>query len=180
MDFSTIKSEQIFQGKVFNVRVDEVQISPDQTMRVDVVEHVEAVVIVPMDHESCIWFVDQYRHAATRMLVELPAGILEPGEDPEKCAVRECREEIGMSPAHLTRLGGFYLSPGYSTEFVHLFLAQDLTAAPLTQDEDEMIRVKRVEIDKVREWLAKGLIVDAKTLAGLFLALHHLQILRWV
>jgi ADP-ribose pyrophosphatase len=179
MNYSTIKSEPIFQGKVFNIRVDEVQIKPDQSMRVDVVEHGGAVVILPIDHDFRIWFVDQYRYPARQRLLELPAGTLDPEEDPQTCAVRECREEIGMSPAHLTHLGGFYLAPGYSTEFVQFFLAQDLTPAPLTQDLDEDIQVKRLTVDEVRNLLNDGQIIDAKSLAGLFLAFQHLHLIHW-
>jgi len=179
MTYSTKKSELIFQGKVFNIRVDEVQKTPGKTMRVDLVEHGGAVIILPFDHESRIWFVHQYRYPAGRRLLELPAGTLDPSEDPEECAIRECREEIGMSPAHLTHLGGFYLAPGYSTEYVQFYLVQDLTPAPLDQDEDEDIFVKCLTVDEIREQIDQGQIQDSKTLAGLFLALQHLQLFTW-
>ncbi len=180
MNYSTKKSELTFQGKVFNIRVDEVQISPDRTVRIDVVEHGGAVVILPIDQESRIWFVNQYRYPAGRRLLELPAGTLDPNEDPEVCAIRECREEIGMSPAHLTHLGGFYLAPGYSTEFVQFFLAQDFSPAPLDQDEDEDIQIERLSVSEVKERIIKGQIHDAKTLAGLLLAFQHLHLIHWV
>jgi ADP-ribose pyrophosphatase len=179
MAYSTKKSELIFQGKVFNIRVDEVQKAPGKTMRVDVVEHGGAVVILPFDHESRIWFVDQYRYPTGHRLLELPAGTLDPGEDPEECAIRECREEIGMIPAQLTHLGGFYLAPGYSTEYIQFFLVQDLSPAPLDQDEDEDIVVKCLAVDEIREWIDHGQIQDSKTLAGLFLAFQYLQLFNW-
>jgi ADP-ribose pyrophosphatase len=179
MDYSTKNSELIFQGKVFNIRVDEVEKIPGKTMRVDVVEHGGAVVILPIDDDTQIWFVDQYRYPARRRLLELPAGTLDPGEAPEDCARRECREEIGMSPDRLTHLGGLYLAPGYSTEFVQLYLAQDLTPAPLAQDEDEDIEITRLTVSEVKEQIKMGQIHDSKTLAGLFLAFQHLQLLEW-
>jgi ADP-ribose pyrophosphatase len=179
MDYATKKTELIFQGKVFNIRVDEVEKTSGKTMRVDVVEHGGAVVILPIDNDSRIWFVDQYRYPARRRLLELPAGTLDPGEDPEDCATRECREEIGMSPARLTHLGGLYLAPGYSTEFVQLYLAQDLTPAPLEQDQDEDIKITRLTVGEVKEWMKKGQIHDSKTLAGLFLGFQHLQLFDW-
>ena len=179
MDYATKKSELVFQGKVFNIRVDEVEKIPGETMRVDVVEHGGAVVILPIDNDDQIWFVDQYRYPARRRLLELPAGTLVPGEDPEDCAIRECREEIGMSPAHLTQLGGLYLAPGYSTEFVQIYLAQDLTPSPLAQDENEDIKIQRLTVSEVKERIKKGQIHDSKTLAGLFLAFQYLQFFDW-
>jgi ADP-ribose pyrophosphatase len=179
MGYSTKKSELVFQGKVFNIRIDEIQTLKGRSMRVDIVEHGGAVIIIPIDEGSRIWFVDQYRYPAGRRLLELPAGTLDPGEDPEVCAVRECREEIGMSPGQLAYLGGIYLAPGYSTEFVHIFLAQDLSPAPLVQDEDEDIKVKCLTLKEIRELMIQGEFNDSKTLAGLFLAFQHLNCLTW-
>ena len=179
MKYVTKNSETVFHGKVFNVRIDEVLKSSGQTMRVDVLEHGGAVIILPVDAENRIWFVDQYRHPAARRLLELPAGTLDPGEEPEVCAVRECREEIGMSPGQLTHLGGFFLAPGYSTEFVQLYLAQELSPAPLDQDEDEDIRVQKFTFEEVKKHLGNGTFYDSKTVAGLFIALQHLGILTW-
>jgi ADP-ribose pyrophosphatase len=177
MSYTTLKSELVFQGKVFNVRVDEVQKDDGKRMRVDVVEHGGAVVIFPMDGESFIWFVDQYRYPAGERILELPAGTLNPGEEPQLCAIRECREEIGMHPGRLTPLGSIYLAPGYSTEFVHIFLAQDLSPAPLAQDEDEDIQLQHLTIKDVMAKLAEHSFRDSKTLAGITLAFHHLGIL---
>jgi ADP-ribose pyrophosphatase len=179
MTYITKHSELIFEGKVFNIHVDEIEKTPGKVMRVDVVEHGGAVVILPIDNDSQIWFVDQYRYPVGRRLLELPAGTLDPDEDPEDCAIRECREEIGMLPTRLTHLGGLYLAPGYSTEFVQLYLAQDLTPAPLAQDEDEDIKITRLTISEIKDRMLKGQIHDSKTLAGLFLAFQHLHLLNW-
>jgi len=84
-----------------------------------------------------------------------------------------------MSPGHLTPLNELYLAPGYSTEHVHFFIAQNLSPAPLTHDEDEDIKVKRLSVREVREWIMKGQIHDSKTLAGLFMAFEHLHLLNW-
>jgi ADP-ribose pyrophosphatase len=108
------------------------------------------------------------------VLLELPAGTLDPGEDPEACAVRECREETGMSPGRITRLGGFFVAPGYSTEFIHLYLAEDLKPAPLTPDEDEDLSVERLTLDRAHDLARSGELRDAKSLAGLALwAIHR-------
>jgi len=179
MEYVTKNSKIIFHGKVFKVRIDEVRRPSGGEMRVDVVEHGGAVVLLPLDQENHVWFVDQYRHPIGQRLLELPAGTLDPGEDPEMCAIRECREEIGMSPGNLTHLGGFYLAPGYSTEFIHLYLAQDLSPSPLNQDEDEDIQVVKLNLEQVKERLSQGKFSDSKTVGGLFLAFQHLGISDW-
>ncbi|NIM93135.1 MAG: NUDIX domain-containing protein [Anaerolineales bacterium] len=176
MDYSTLRSEKIFEGKVFNVRIDDVKLPSGRKMRVDVVEHGGAVVILPLDENSRIWFVDQYRHPAEERVLELPAGTLKPGEDPKDCAIRECREEIGMSPRRLTHLGGFYLAPGYSTEYSELFLAQDLSPSPLPHDADEDLTTECLTLGEVERRIKGAEFHDAKTLAGLLMLYSHLGI----
>jgi len=100
----------------------------------------------------------------------LPAGTLDPGESPEACAARECREEIGMAAGRLAPLGGFFIAPGYSTEYIHLFLAQDLTSAPLPGDEDEELELEVIPFPEIRDWIARGDLRDGKSLAALQLA----------
>ena len=175
MDYTTLQSETIFEGKVFNVRIDTIEHRSGKRMRVDIVEHGGAVVLIPMDAENRITFVDQYRHPTGGRILELPAGTLEADEAPLDCAIRECQEEIGQLPASMVSLGGFYLAPGYSTEYLHIYLARDLHASPLPMDEDEDLRVVRLSLEQVNAHLRKGKFQDAKTLAGLYLALQHLQ-----
>ena len=174
MAYRVLQSETIFQGKVFRVRIDQVESPTGQTMRVDVVEHDGAVVLIPVDGDQHIWFVRQYRHPTGKTLLELPAGTLDPGEDPETCAVREFRDEIGMSPSYLVPLGGAFMAPGYSTEYLHFFLAGNLTPAPLTPDVDEDLYVERLAWEEIMELIAGGELQDTKSLAGLFLARDHL------
>jgi ADP-ribose pyrophosphatase len=179
MEYVTKSSKTVFHGRVFNVRTDEVQRSSEQTMHVDVVEHGGAVVIAPIDHENRVWFVDQYRYPADRRLLELPAGTLEHGEEPEICTIRECREEIGMYPGKITHLGGFFLAPGYSTEYIHLYLAQELSPSPLEQDEDEDIQLLKLNFEQIKQHLENGLFSDSKTVASLFVTFQYLGILTW-
>jgi ADP-ribose pyrophosphatase len=174
MSYRVMHTEIVFQGKVFAVRIDQIEKPSGQTMRVDVVEHHGAVVLVPVDEEGRIWFVQQYRHPTGKWLLELPAGTLDPEEDPEACAVRECREEIGMSPGQLIPLGGTFPAPGYSTEYLHFYLAKDLQVAPLTPDHDEDLSIERLTWDEAMDRIARGELEDAKSLAGLFLALDLL------
>ncbi|UCF61043.1 MAG: NUDIX hydrolase [Anaerolineaceae bacterium] len=170
MKYRVNRTEQVFQGKIFAVRIDQVDKPTGETMRVDVVEHHDAVVLIPVDDEGRIWFVQQYRHPTGKRLLELPAGTLDPGEEPEVGAVRECREEIGMSPGQLTPLGGAFLAPGYSTEYLHFYLAKDLSEAPLTPDHDEDLNIERLTWDEATARIPQGELEDAKSLAGLFLA----------
>jgi ADP-ribose pyrophosphatase len=170
-----IRSERVFQGRAFAVRVDQLRRPDGQITRIDLVEHVGAVALLPLGQDGLIWFVRQYRHPAGKRLLELPAGTLEPGEPPEECARRECREEIGMAPGRLERLGGFYLAPGYSTEYLHVFLAADLQPSPLPGDEDEELEIERLGLEQALQRMRRGEIEDAKSLAALLLGLPLLQ-----
>ncbi len=170
-----IRSEHVFQGKAFDVRVDQLRRPNGETTRIDLVEHVGAVTMLPVDDKGKLRFVRQYRHPAGKRLLELPAGTLEPGEPPEACARRECREEIGMAPGSLRRLGGFYLAPGYSTEYIHVFLATQLQAAPLPGDEEDELQVEALSLDQAVQQMRSGAIEDAKSLAALLLALPELE-----
>jgi ADP-ribose pyrophosphatase len=160
------KSERIFEGKVFNIRIDELKKSTGETWRVDVVEHGGAVVIIPMQADGTILLVKQYRHPTGKELIEYPAGTLDEGELPGDCAIRECREEVGMEPSHIQSLGGFYVAPGYSTEYLQIYLATALKPAPLPQDIDEDIVVQPMSLEQILAKIRVGEIEDAKTVAG--------------
>lgn len=170
MKYQTLQSEPVYQGKAFRVRRDQVRLPDGQLTRLDIVEHIGAVTILPLDADGRIWFVRQYRHAAAQELLELPAGTLEPGEPPEACARREIREETGLAAGELHKLGEFFLAPGYSTEYMHVFLATDLHPDPLPGDQDEFLSVEARPAGEVFEMIARGEIQDAKTLAALLLA----------
>lgn len=175
MSFTTLKSETLFHGRVFDLRRDEVRYPNGLVAQLDIVQHNGAVAMLPLDEEGRIHFVRQYRHAAGAELLELPAGTLEDGETPETCARRELREEIGMAANHWVRLGEFFLAPGYSTERIHLFLARELQPEALEPDEDEFLQLEPIPMEKAFELARSGEIRDAKTLAGLYLAQPHLQ-----
>jgi ADP-ribose pyrophosphatase len=175
MEYSILKTERIFEGKIFSVRIDEVQKSSGESMRVDIVEHGGAVVIIPIDDDERILLVNQYRHPIGKYLLELPAGTLDESESLEDCAVRECREEVGLAPGRIEHLGGFYLAPGYSTEYLELYLATELHEDPLPQDVDEDLSVKRYSIDEAIEKIRAGELEDAKTIAGLMMLKQYLE-----
>jgi ADP-ribose pyrophosphatase len=170
MGAQILDSEIVYRGRALSVRRDRVLLAGGQPTTIEVVVHAGAVTLVPMDDDGNLWFVRQYRHSVGTMLLELPAGTLEEGELPELCAVRECREEIGMAPAHLEHIGECFLAPGYSTEYMHFYLATGLTAAPLSADSDEDISIQRVRPEEVPDLIASGDLRDAKSLAALYLA----------
>jgi ADP-ribose pyrophosphatase len=159
-----------FEGRIFDVRTDLVRLPDEQTTRLDVVVHGGAVVIVPVDAEGTLWFVRQYRYPAGRELLEFPAGSVEEGEDLHAGAQRELQEEVSFSAGRLEKIGAFYLAPGYSTEFLHIFLAQDLSFAPLPGDVDEFVQAEKYTPAEAYAMALNGTLQDAKSLAALFLA----------
>jgi ADP-ribose pyrophosphatase len=175
MSFELLKSEPVFQGRAFKIRRDTLKTPDGRETKYEIVEHVGSVVIIPMDGEGNLLFVRQYRHAAGRDLLELPAGTRNGDEPYDACAAREIREETGMAAGKLERIGAFYLAPGYSTEFMVVFLATDLTHNPLDPDEDEFLQVEKIPVGKAIEMAEQGELPDAKTLAALFLARRFLK-----
>src|SRR4030065_228545 len=156
MTVEVLHSEAVYRGRAFDVRRDHVRLPTGHSTDLDVAVPPAAVTLVPLDREGQLWMVRQYRHSAGQVLLELPAGTLEPGEDPRVCAARECREEIGMAPGRLSLLGEWFLAPGYSTEYMYFFLAEDLTPSPLEADPDEDLRVERFPGAKLAAPAASG------------------------
>ena len=174
MGYKALSSEQKFKGAVFNVRQDRVLMPNGNTSLCDIVEHSGGVSILPVDHNENIWLIRQYRHPAGRLVLEIPAGKLEIGEAPELCAAREIREEIGMAAGEITHLGEVFLAPGYSSDYMYVYLARDLTPSPLPGDENEIIEIEKYPVDEVYRMADAGEIIDAKTLVALFLAREKL------
>ena len=170
MSYQVQHSERTYRGRTFDVRWDLVMLPDGRTTKLDIVEHSDAVTILPLDSHQQVWFVRQYRHPAGLELLELPAGTLEPGEDPKACALREIQEEIGMGAGLIQKIGEFFMSPGYSTEFMHIYLAKDLYPSLLPQDDDEFIHVEKYPLEIIPEMVFLGQIRDSKTLAALYLA----------
>jgi ADP-ribose pyrophosphatase len=178
MPFELLKSEIIYPGRAFTIRRDTLRLPDGHETRFDIVEHPGSVVILPVDEHGNLLFVRQYRHAAGLDLLELPAGTLDEGEAPEVCASREVREETGMAAEKLEHLGGFYLAPGYATEYMHIYLATGLRPDPLEADADEFLIVEVVPLGLALEMARRGEIPDAKSLAALLLAQSHLESLK--
>jgi ADP-ribose pyrophosphatase len=175
MPFELIKSEILLQGRAFKIRRDTLKTPDGRETKLEIVDHGGSVVVVPLDHENNLLFVRQYRHAAGGDLLELPAGTRDEEEPFEECAAREIREETGMEAGKLQKVGKFYLAPGYSTEFMVVFLATDLKENPLQADDDEFLQVEKIPVKKAVEMAEQGEVPDAKSLAALLLARSHLE-----
>ena len=164
-----LDSKEVFSGQVFSVTVDTVR-EGDKTYKRDVVHHPGSAVILPAFDDGTISLVRQYRHPAVRYLLELPAGTLNDRERPEDGAARELEEELGLVAGRMEKLCEFFVSPGFCAEKMWLYLATDLTNTAQRLDEDEMIEVVRLPIDRALQMITDGEIEDAKTIIGLMLA----------
>lgn len=163
----TIDSTRIYEGKVVRLRRDTVELeNGKQTFR-EVIDHPGGVSILAMDEEGKIFFVRQFRYPFGRMLLELPAGKLEPGEDPEDSGRRELREETGCSAGRFVPMGKLIPTCAYDTEVIHLFFASELTRGEQDLDENEFLSVERYTLDEALQMVLDGEIVDAKTQIGL-------------
>jgi ADP-ribose pyrophosphatase len=175
MPFELIKSEMILQGRAFKIRRDYLRTPDGRETRLEIIEHGGSVVLIPIDNDGNLLFVRQYRHAAGNDLLELPAGTRDGDEPLEECAAREIREEIGMEAGKLQKVGEFYLAPGYSSEFMVVYLATELKENPLDADDDEFLEVEKIPLKKALQMAEGGDLPDAKSLAALLLAKPYLQ-----
>ncbi|MFC1972154.1 NUDIX hydrolase [Chloroflexota bacterium] len=173
MSEKTLSSETIYDGRAVKLRIDTVEMSNGRQTTREIVEHSECVAIVAIDEEDNLLLVSQFREAAESELLEIPAGGIEPGEDPVTAVNREMQEETGYYPRKLKSLGGFYSAPGYCTEYLHLYLATDLVASQLFAEDTKEISLVRVPLSKISELIASGSIRDSKSLAGLYLLQEH-------
>ncbi len=174
----TLSSQTIFEGRAVRLRVDDVQMPDGRQTTREVVEHPDCIAIIAVDDEDNVLLENQFRQAIGKELTEIPAGGIEPGEDPETAVRRELQEEAGYLPKKVEKLGGFYSAPGYSTEYLHLFLATNLVPSQLYAEDTESIRLTRVPISQVDNLLASGNICDAKSIAGLYIFLEYRKKLR--
>jgi ADP-ribose pyrophosphatase len=165
----------VYSGDVLKLRVDKVRLPGGSLSTREIIEHRDCVCIVPVDASGNILLVKQFRAAVGKTLLEIPAGSIDAGEAPEQAASREMREETGFRPQRLEKLGGYYASPGYCTEFMNLFLAKDLVPDGLHAEDTEEIEVVKVSQDKIMGLIKSGGIQDAKSVAGLLLYLCRVK-----
>lgn len=170
-----LSTRRVYEGRVVTLRVDDVELDGGGRAVREIVEHRGAAAIIPLVGGDVL-LVRQFRAAAGRALLEIPAGTIEPGETADACARRELAEEVGMRAGRLRHLLTFYPSPGFLTEAVYLYVAEDLTPhrAVLGRDgveavahEEEDLAVVRLPLARVREMVRRGEIVDAKSIIGL-------------
>lgn len=178
MSFELLRSETLMKGRAFCIRRDYLRTPDGRETKYDIIEHSGSVVIIPVDENGNVLFVRQYRHATGGDLLELPAGTLDNEEDPQVCAAREIREETGKAAENIIKLGEFYLAPGYSTEFMIVYLATGLKDNPLDADDDEFLSVESIPVAEAIQMAERGEIPDAKSLAALFLAKPSLE--KWL
>jgi ADP-ribose pyrophosphatase len=165
----TLSTEIIYKGKIFDVIQSEIK-HDDHKYKREIVVHKGSAVILPVFDDGTVAMVRQYRYAAERFLLEIPAGTLNTDEDPEKAALRELEEEIGVRAGKIEKLSEFYVSPGFLTEKMHLYMATELTETSQNLDEDEILTVERYSFAEAFGLILAGNIEDAKTIIGLTLA----------
>lgn len=172
----TINSEKIYNGKIIEVQIDEVQLPDGKTSKRELVKHPGAVAVIPITKENKIVLVEQYRKPLEKSIIEIPAGKVDKGEDPEITAVRELEEETGYTTSELSFVTSFYTSPGFADEFMQIFITDELkpVQAPRKKDEDEFLEVMELTLDEAKQLVEEERIHDAKTNYAI-LYLHALE-----
>jgi ADP-ribose pyrophosphatase len=163
----TLYSRYVYNGTILDLRVDEVLCADGHKSEREIVEHGECVAVVAVDDKGDVLLVRQFRKAIEKELLEIPAGGIEKDEAPESAVRRELQEEIGYWPGKVERLGGFYSSPGFCNEYLHLFLACQLKTSRLVAEDTEGITTVAVSPSRIRPMIASGEICDSKSIAGL-------------
>ncbi|MCI0710672.1 MAG: NUDIX hydrolase [Chloroflexi bacterium] len=171
----TVSTETVFEGRVFDLQVKSVRLPDGSASKRDIIQHPGAVAVVPLFNNERVILVRQFRSALETIMWEIPAGTLEPGEEPLAAAERELREEIGYHPNNLIPLGGIHVAPGYSSEYIHIYLSTELSAVASGGDVDEFIEKHDMPLSEAFTLLRTGQITDAKTIAGLLLTQQYLD-----
>jgi ADP-ribose pyrophosphatase len=166
-----LATQQIYKGRAVNIRVDTVEKASGTKTTREVVEHPDCVAVVVFDEQGNVLLVRQFRHPVGKFLLEVPAGGIDPGEEPLESVRRELQEEIGYFPQKIEKLGGFYSIPGYGTEYLHCFLATDLVPGRLVAEDTDEIELVRVPTEEIPRLIISGEICDAKSIAALLMFL---------
>jgi ADP-ribose pyrophosphatase len=167
---TTIDSQRHFEGRIFSVRVDTVELPGGRRTIREVVEHSDAVCMVPVDDEGNVLLVRQFRKPTESSILEVPAGGVETGEVSEDTVIRELQEEVGYTADRITHLASFWVAPGWATERMHAYLATGLRPSKLSADDDENIEVVRLPFQQAVAMIQTGEIHDGKTIASLLMA----------
>lgn len=166
----TVESKTLFDGVIVTLKVDQAQLPDGKVATREVVEHPGGVAIFAMDDQDRVALVRQYRYPMGEIVLELPAGKLEKGEDPRDSGLRELREETGLIPGVFESMGVSYSSPGILAERIYLYFAKDLKQGPTQPDDGEFVETVWIPYPELMDMARRGEIVDGKTLAGLLKA----------
>lgn len=168
-------SKEIFNGRIIRVRVDTVELPNGKEGTREIVDHNGAVAIVALDDNGQVKMVRQHRKAVDKVLLEIPAGTLETGEDPLDCAHRELEEETGLKARQWQKILSYYSAPGFCNEELHLFLASDLYAGVKNPDDDEFLELVDVSLTEAYDMIFEGQINDGKSIIGIQYAYHRME-----
>lgn len=164
----TITRKEIYNGKIIDVALDDVKVPNGQTSKRELVFHAGGVGIIALTPENKMVFVRQFRKPLEKVILEIPAGKIDPGENthPEVTGKRELEEETGYKCSSMRHLASMYLSPGFSNEMLHIYLANDIkkTAHPKSQDEDELLEIYELTLEEAEQAIKNQTICDAKTI----------------
>lgn len=163
----TVSSEKVFEGRIIKVKVDKVEMPDGSTSTRELVEHPGGVGIVAVTDNDEIILVKQYRKPLDKVIYEIPAGKLDPGEHHRTCGIRELEEETGLSANVFEYMGFIYPSPGFTDEVTHVYLAKELTQGETHPDDDEFLDVEKVPFERALKMVIDGEINDAKSVFGL-------------
>ncbi|MDQ7037097.1 MAG: NUDIX hydrolase [Anaerolineae bacterium] len=162
-----LSTETIFDGRIVHLKVHTVRLPDGNESKRELIHHQGAVAIVAVDQYQHVLLVKQFRLGTNDDTIEIPAGILEPNEDPQAAVARELREETGYRPLNVESLGGMYVAPGYTTEYIHLYYASGYEKAPLEQDADEFVEALRIPLKDAVAMVERGEIVEGKSIVAL-------------
>ncbi len=169
----TLCSRLIFQGKIIDLKVEDVRLPDGSTSTREIVVHPGAVAVIAVNQNNKLIFVKQFRKAIEQVLLEIPAGKLESGEDPKICAIRELEEETGYRCNRIKHIMDFYSTPGFTNEKIHLYYAWDLVKKTTKTDDDEFLEVVELSINEIRELMDTNNIKDSKTLIAMLYYLNR-------
>ncbi|MBA3870226.1 MAG: NUDIX hydrolase [Anaerolineae bacterium] len=169
MNEKILSTKRIYSGRIVTLDLCEVELSDGQHQMREIIRYPGAVALVALDDQNRILLVRQFRSASAQIMSEIPAGVLNAGEEPMTAAVRELQEETGYKPGKIESLGGFYTAPGYTTEYIHLFVASQLIESRLPADIDEFIELDYVVFSDALTMIERGEIEDAKTIIALLM-----------
>ncbi len=176
MNFKILSSEFVHKGKVFDLRVDQIQYNSGNSGVREVAVHPGGAVVVAITDQEKIILVKQFRYPLEKIILELPAGKLDHNEDPLNCAIRELEEETGYTTNEFVKLGSINTTPGFCTEELHIFLAKNLKEGDHKREEgEEGMEVLELSLDEIDEMIMKGEIKDAKSISGIYMAKNYLK-----